>query len=281
MDREFLGDRCVGKEYNDTVILYHTNDKTSLSHNNIFSFLEDSKGRIWVATREGLNLFNEQTKTFQVFTTAAGLPHNMILDMLEDDHGTFWLSTPNGLYNAIPRQKENGLSFSLIGYDEMKNLQNREFNENAAFKTKAGELIFGGPSGFNIIDPDKIQKPFYHPVIVFTGLQILNNNIEPGELINDRVLLKQSITQLQNIDLIYKENVFSIEFASPGISYGSPDKYAYMMQSFNSDWLYTDGDHRRATYTNLDPGQYTFKVKVQNGDGSWSEVKNLQVNIHP
>lgn len=269
------------KDKTTPVFYYHTNDKTSLSHNNIFSFLEDSKGRMWVATREGLNLFNEQTKTFQVFTTAAGLPHTMILDILEDDHGTFWLSTPNGLYNAIPRQKENGLSFSLIGYDEMNNLQNREFNENAAFKTKAGELIFGGPSGFNIIDPDKIQKPVYHPVIVFTGLQILNNNIEPGELINDRVLLKQSITQLQNIDLTYKENVFSIEFASPGIAYGARDKYAYMMQGFNSDWLYTDGDHRRATYTNLDPGHYTFKVKVQNGDGTWSEEKNLQVNIQP
>lgn len=263
------------------VFYYHTNDKTSLSHNNIFSFLEDSKGRMWVATREGLNLFNEQTKNFRVFTTAAGLPHTMILDILEDDYGTFWLSTPNGLYNAIPQQKENNLSFSTIGYDEMNNLQNREFNESAALKTKAGELIFGGPSGFNIIDPDKIQKPVYHPVIVFTGLQILNKNVEPGEMINGRVLLKQSITRLQSIDLTYKENVFSIEFASPGIAYGARDKYAFMMEGFNSDWLFTDGAHRRATYTNLDPGHYTFKVKVQNGDGTWSDEKTLLVNIQP
>jgi len=265
----------------EPVFYYHTNNKTSLSHNNIFSFLEDSKGRIWVATREGLNLFNEQTKNFQVFTTADGLPHNMILDMLEDDKGSFWLSTPNGLYNAIPRQKEDRLSFSLIGYDEMNNLQNREFNENAALKTKAGELIFGGPSGFNIIDPRKIQLPVYHPVIVFTGLQILNNEVEPGELVNKRVLLKQAITRLQQLDLTYKENVFSIEFASPGVAYGTRDKYAYMMKGFNADWLYTDGDHRRATYTNLDPGHYTFMVKVQNGDGNWSDVKTLEVNIQP
>ncbi|AEV98729.1 hypothetical protein A4D02_09290 [Niastella koreensis] len=263
------------------VFYYHTNDKTSLSHNNVFSFLEDSRGRMWVVTREGLNLFNEQTKTFRVFTAADGLPHNMILEMLEDDRGTFWLSTPNGLYNAIPQQKEKGLSFSLVGYDESNNLQNREFNENAALKTKAGELIFGGPSGFNIIDPDKIQKPVYHPGIVFTGLQILNNNVEPGESIDDRILLKQSLTRLQSIDLLYKENVFSIEFASPGMEHGAPDKYAYMMQGFNADWLYTDGDHRRATYTNLDPGHYTFKVKVQNGDGTWSAEKTLQVNIKP
>ncbi|OQP60553.1 hypothetical protein A3860_33265 [Niastella vici] len=263
------------------VFYYHTNDKKSLSNNNIFCFLEDSKGRMWVATREGIDLFNEQTKNFQVFTTSDGLPHNIILDILEDDHGTFWLSTPNGLYNAIPRQKESGPAFSIIAYDEMNNLQNREFNESAALKTKAGELIFGGPSGFNIINPGDIRKPVYHRKIVFTGLQILNNDVAPGELMNGRVLLQQSVTQSQTIDLKYKENVFSIEFASLGFAYGPREKYAYMMEGFNSDWLYTDGDHRRVTYTNLDPGHYNFKVKVLNGDGTWSDVKNLQINIHP
>jgi hypothetical protein len=75
-------------------------------------------------------------------------------------------------------------------------------------------LLFGGPSGFNIINPDKIEKPSYNPKIVFTGLQIFNNNIEPGAVINDRVLLKESLSQLQSINLKYKENVFSIEFVS-------------------------------------------------------------------
>ena len=260
---------------------YHTNDKNSLSNNNIFSFLEDSKGRIWTTTREGLNLFNEQTKNFQVFTTSEGLPHNMMLDILEDNHGTYWISTPNGLYNAVLKQTENGPAFSIIGYDEMNNLQNREFNENASLKTRAGELIFGGPSGFNIIDPDKIQKLVYHPKIAFTGLQILNNNVEPGELINNRILLNQSLSKLQSIDLKYKENVFSIEFASLDFAYNSRDKYAYMMEGFNTEWLYADGDHRRATYTNLNPGHYVFKVKVLNADGLWSNVKTLQVNIEP
>lgn len=260
---------------------YHTNDKRSLSNNNIFCFLEDRTGRIWVATREGLNLFNEQTKDFQVFTTADGLPHNILLDILEDNHGTFWLSTPNGLYKAIPQHKEKGTAFSIFAYDELNNLQSREFNENAALKTKAGELIFGGPSGFNIIDPDKIQRLVYHPKIAFTGLQILNNNVEPGELINDRILLKQSLSKLQSIELKYKENVFSIEFASLDFAYSSRDKYAYMMEGFNSDWLYADGGQRRATYTNLNPGHYVFKVKVLNVDGLWSDVKTLQVNIEP
>ncbi|HEX6432574.1 MAG TPA: two-component regulator propeller domain-containing protein [Niastella sp.] len=259
----------------------HTNDKNSLSNNNVICFLEDSKGRMWVGTREGLNLFNDQTKEFQIFATSDGLPDNMILNILEDSLHTLWLSTPNGLCTAIPKESETGLELFIINYDEMNNLQNREFNDNAALKTQAGELIFGGPSGFNIINPSAIQKPDYHPKIVFTGLQILNENVEPGELINNRILLQQSLSQLHSIDLKYKENVFSIEFTSLDFAHSTRDKYAYMMQGFNADWLFADGNHRRATYTNLDPGHYVFKVKILKGDGFWSEIKTLQVNILP
>ncbi|MGZ8516823.1 MAG: two-component regulator propeller domain-containing protein, partial [Chitinophagaceae bacterium] len=257
------------------------NDKNSLSNNNVICITEDSKGRIWVGTREGLNLFNEQTKGFQTFTTSDGLPDNMILNILEDNHQALWLSTPNGLCNAIPKENKNGLVFTIIGYDETNNLQNREFNDNAALKTRAGELIFGGPSGFNIINPDKILQPVYRPKIVFTGLQILNNNVEPGELINNRILLQKSLSQLQSIDLKYKENVFSIEFASLDFAHSNPDKYAYMLEGFSSDWLYADRTQRRATFTNLNPGHYTFKVKVLNKDGVWSDIKTLQINIEP
>jgi signal transduction histidine kinase/ligand-binding sensor domain-containing protein/DNA-binding response OmpR family regulator len=263
------------------VFYQQTNGKNSLSSNDVICFLEDSKGRMWAGTRSGLNLFNEQTKSFQVFTTSDGLPDNIILNMLEDDRHTFWMSTPNGLCNATPVQKENGLGFSIINYDERNNLQNREFNENAALKTRAGELVFGGPSGFNIIDPAVIQQPAYRPKILFTGFQLMDNDIEPGELVNDRVVLKQSISQVQHIDLKYKENVFSIEFTSLDFARSARDKYAYMMEGFNADWLYADGSQRRVTYTNLSPGHYTFKVKALSRDGVWSAIKTLQINIKP
>jgi signal transduction histidine kinase/ligand-binding sensor domain-containing protein/DNA-binding response OmpR family regulator len=266
---------------NTPVFYQQTNRKNGLSNNNVSCFLEDSKGRMWVGTREGLNLFDEQTKSFQIFTTAEGLPDDMILNILEDNRHTLWISTPKGLCNAIPRQDENKIGFSIINYDEVNNLQNREFNENAALKTRTGELIFGGPSGFNIINPSAIQQPAYSPKILFTGLQLFNNNIEPGEVVNDRILLKQSISQVQHIDLKFKENVFSIEFASPDFAPGARAKYAYMMERFNADWLYADAGQRRATYTNLAPGHYIFKVKVLGRDGIWSDIKTLQINIEP
>jgi signal transduction histidine kinase/ligand-binding sensor domain-containing protein/DNA-binding response OmpR family regulator len=275
------GIALLGKDRTTAGIYQHTKEKNSLSNNTVGCFLEDSKGRIWVGTREGLNLFNEQTKTFQRFTTSDGLPDNVILNVLEDDRQTLWISTPSGLFNAIPEQKENGIGFSIINYDRMNNLQNLEFNDNAAIKTRAGELVFGGPSGFNIINPSGIQKTVQHPKIIFTSLQILNETVEPGELINDRVLLQQSLTQLKSIDLKYKENVFSIEFAALDFAHSPRDKYAYKLEGFNADWLYTDGKLRRATYTNLDPGHYTLKVKVLNNNGSWSEEKALRISIAP
>jgi signal transduction histidine kinase/ligand-binding sensor domain-containing protein/DNA-binding response OmpR family regulator len=259
----------------------HSSDKNSLVSNNVISLLEDSKGRIWVGTGEGLNLYNEQTKAFQVFTIADGLPDNIILNILEDDDQTLWISTPKGLCNVIPKQKENAIALSVINYDEMNNLQNREFNENAALKTKEGELIFGGPSGFNIINTDKIIKPVSHAKIVFTSLQILNKNVEVGEEINSRVLLHQSLPHLESINLKYKENIFSLEFASLDYSHSSRDKYAYKLQGFSNDWLYADANQRRVTYTNLDPGHYIFKVKILNAGGAWSDVKTLHINIAP
>lgn len=276
-----IGITVFEKNSTTPVFYRHTSENNSLSSDNVISLLQDSKERIWVGTAEGLSLFNEKTNSFQTFTTSNGLPDNIILNILEDNHQTLWISTPNGLCSAVPQKKENSISLFVINYDETNNLQSREFNDNAALKTRTGELVFGGPSGFNIINPDKIAIPSYHPKIVFTGLQIFNNNIEPGVIINDRVLLKESISQLQSIDLKYKENVFSIEFASLDFARSTRDKYAYMLEGFNPDWLYANGNQRQVTYTNLGPGSYTFKVKVLNGNGLWSDVKSLQINIEP
>lgn len=262
-------------------VYYESNgNKNSLSHNNIISLLEDSKGRIWVGTREGLNLFDEKTKTFKVFTSADGLPNNMILNILEDQYQSLWVSTPGGLCNITPSETEKGLGIVVFNYDEKNNLQNHEFNENAALKTRNGDLFFGGPSGFNIINPSTIRKPVVHADIVFTDLQIFNNSIEPGALINNRILLRESLVRLKSIDLKYKENMFSIEFASLDFSHGADDNYAFMLEGFNSDWIYTSGGQRRATYTNLNPGSYTFKVKVMNNN-VWSKEKKIVIKISP
>lgn len=258
-----------------------TADRNSLSNNNVISLLEDSKGRIWVGTREGLNLWNEKGRRFEIFTTAQGLPDNAILNILEDSRQHLWVATPNGLCSLVPSEQGGRTSFSVVQYNEANNLQGREFNENAALRLKSGELVFGGPGGFNIIDPARTVPPLPLRPVVFTGLQIFNQDVAVGDTVNGRVLLGQSLPETRELRLKHSENVFSIEFASLIFSQASRERYAYRLQDFNDDWLYTDGSQRRITYTNLDPGHYTFRVKVLNSRGVWSPEQTLAIYIAP
>ena len=261
---------------------YSSNNKEGgLSDNKVLVITEDSEGRFWVGTSNGLNVLDERTKTCKQFTVADGLPDNTVLNVLEDKDHTFWISTPKGLCNAVLEKNRDDTKLSVINYDEINGLQNLEFNEKAALKTRSGELFFGGPSGFNIIDPGKIKRVAFPEKIVFSGLQILNKTVNVGEMVNGRIVLPVSLPYLEEIDLKYKEDVFTLEFSSTGFLRGNSEKYAYMMGGFNTDWLYTSDNKHSATYTNLSPGQYVFKVKVLGNNGTWSDIKALKVNVKP
>lgn len=276
-----LGLSVFAKGKTEPLYYFHSGQPGGLSNNNVISLLEDSRGRVWVGTREGLNLFRPRDKKFDAFTTQDGLPDNTVLNIVEDKAGHLWISTPNGLCKVLVGVEEGVVTISTINYDETNNLQGREFNDNAALRLRSGELVFGGPEGFNIIDPSRSGKASSKPVIVFTGLQILNNTVEPGEEINGRVLLEQALPETGAIRLKYKENVFSVEFAALDFSHGTRDKYAYMLEGFNSDWLYTDALQRKVTYTNLNPGAYLLRVKTLNNSGVWSGEKTLRIVVAP
>ena len=271
------------------------NDAASLSNNYVISILEDSRGLIWVGTREGLDLFVKATRSFTTFRTGEGLPDNTILTILEDNSHNLWLSTPNGLSNMIVSTDSaagghppagphsyNGYSWRIKNYDESHGLQGREFNENAALKTREGALIFGGANGFNIFDPQRLRTGVRNSELILTDLQVFNKSVGIGEKLNGHVLLPHSITESREITLRYNENVFSIGFAVLDFLNAEKVKYAYILEGFNKDWLVSDDKTRKAVYTNLDPGHYTFKVRTANDDGSWnSQVLELGVTILP
>ncbi|RYY52621.1 MAG: hybrid sensor histidine kinase/response regulator, partial [Chitinophagaceae bacterium] len=255
----------------------------SLSNNNVISMFESGTGFIWISTREGLNLFDPATRQFRSFDRRDGLPDNTILSNTEDAKGNLWITTPNGLCNLVLRNAGSfsTLGFSVISYDVMNDLQGREFNENAAGRTRRGEILVGGPFGFNLIDPAAIATYAPHPKIVFTSFQVLNKEVTSGETVNGRVLLPEAIPLAKEINLKYGENIFSIEFAALDFSHGSNLKYAYKLEGFNKDWVYTGESERRIVYTNLDPGTYTLKVKAFNNSSTWSEEKSLLITIAP
>lgn len=265
--------------------LNRMNDKGSLSNNTVLAMYEDSRGLIWIATNGGLNLYDRTSKKFRVFTREDGLPHNSILTILEDHHRDLWVSTPHGISNLqidfAPGRKDS-LSIQFKNYDEKDGLQGIQFNENAACKTSAGELIFGGGNGFNLFKPEDIGINRRVPRVILTGFQIFNKSLAPGELVNGKVFLKKSITHTDSIALDDSDNVFSIEFAALSQFHPEKSRYQYTLEGFDKQWTMTEASQRRVTYTNLDPGHYVFKVKASNNDGVWNDTPTrLTITVLP
>jgi signal transduction histidine kinase/ligand-binding sensor domain-containing protein/DNA-binding response OmpR family regulator len=257
---------------------HDASDPNSLSNDNTYSVFQDSRRYIWIGTRDGLNLLNKEKKNFKIFRMENGLPDNIIFNVLEDNRKNLWVSTSNGLSNMLienaamtSENLNNEYKYSFKNYDETDGLQGREFNDKAAFKTGRGELVFGGANGFNIITPENIRLNRQTPKIVFTNFQIFNESVIVLRENRGRVILSKALNETRHITLKYKENVFSIEFAALSYFHPEKNKYKYILEGFNKEWLTTGSNVRKATYTNLDPGDYTFRVKASNNDGYWNE----------
>lgn len=251
---------------------HETNNPQSLSNNNVTAILEDSRKWIWVATREGLNLFNKEKGTFKVYREEDGLPDNAIVALLEDNSHNLWVSTPNGLSCiSVAKMSDGGCSASFKNYDEADGLQGKAFNENAAFKTRKGELVFGGANGINIFQPSEIKTNKTIPAVILTDFLIFNRSVKVNERFDGRVILKRAICEAKELDLKYSENIFSIEFTALNFIHPEKNRYMYKLEGFNEDWMKADGKNRKATYTNLNPGKYIFRVKASNNDNYWNE----------
>jgi signal transduction histidine kinase/ligand-binding sensor domain-containing protein/DNA-binding response OmpR family regulator len=257
---------------------------TSLSNNSILWIMEDSRRMMWIGTMEGLNMFNPRDKTFRTFRTEEGLPHNTILTILEDNDGTLWMSTPNGLSNLriIDEGRNTTHEYVFKNYDESDGLQGKQFNDNAALKTSDGQLVFGGVNGFNIFRPGELQSNVLKPTVILSDLYINNKSVKPGEALDDRIILPNAIHLTESIQVAYNQNAISIEFGA--LSYIHPEKsqYRYILEGVEKDWVTTNGLSRRATYTNLDPGDYNFRVLASNNDGVWSDHEvRLGITVLP
>lgn len=262
--------------------IHDDNNANSLITNNVNSIMQDSRGLMWIATRDGLSILNLKTNRFTSLTKQNGLPDNLIQNVLEDNNGKMWLSTSNGLCRITLTTAGSGYNFQFENFDETDGLQGREFNVNAAFKTRKGELIFGGGHGFNLFDPLSIKPNINKPKLVFTDFQLFNKSVTADEAINNHVILTKAISETPSITLNHNENVFTIEFAA--LNYFNPHKvkYQYMLAGFDKGWITDDNATHKATYTNLDGGDYTFKVKATNLDAAWNTDQiTLKINVKP
>jgi len=258
------------------------NDANSLIGDDINNITQDSRGLMWIAARGGLSILNPETNRFISLTKKEGLPDNQVLNILEDNRGAMWLSTSNGLARITLTPGNGAYKFHFESFDETDGLQGREFTANAALKTNKGELVFGGSHGFNIFDPLNIHPNIDEPKLIFTGFQLFNKTIAANEEVDGHVILSKAISATQEITLNHSENVFTIEFAA--INFFNPNKitHQYMMEGFDKGWLTASNAIRKATYTNLDGGDYTFKVRAIGRDGKWKpSYIQLKIKVLP
>jgi signal transduction histidine kinase/CheY-like chemotaxis protein/ligand-binding sensor domain-containing protein len=253
-------------------IYRHHEKQNSISNNIIFGMKEDRNGKLWIGTSSGLNRLDPATESFVHYFKKDGLPNESVFRIEEDDRGDLWISTNKGLSRFNPETKVFR-NFSIAD-----GLQEYEF-KLASCKSKSGKIYFGGINGFNEFYPDEITEIDFNPPLVITDFQIFNKPVEISE--NPDSPLKSSITETSSVTLSYKQSVISFEFASLNYTVKEKQEYAYKLDGFDAEWNYV-GIKRTATYTNLNPGEYTFLVKGQDSHGNWSEnITALSLTITP
>jgi ligand-binding sensor domain-containing protein/class 3 adenylate cyclase/predicted metal-dependent HD superfamily phosphohydrolase len=260
-----------GKDNVSFKIYQNDPDKlNTLSNNTVLSIHQDTYGYLWIGTfGGGLNKFDLNKEKFTVFTEKDGLSNNVIYGILPDGEGNIWLSTNKGISYFNLKTKE------IKNFDETDGLQSNEFNSGAFFRSPSGQLFFGGVNGFNSFYPKDITINSTKARPIITGFYLFNKPVKIGP----NEILKKDISELDKIVLKYRENVISFEFAALHYSHPLKNQHKYKLENFDEDWVEI-GNNRRANYTNLDPGEYVFKVKVANSDGVWSdEVAQIHVIV--
>jgi len=251
----------------------HDDSRNSISSNSVSCVLEDDNKNLWIATRTGLNLLNKATGQFTIYNKTNGLADNVVFGILQDEKKNLWMSTNKGIssFNPLTRQ------FSNFGVPD--GLQSNEFKVQAFCKTRSGEMYFGGINGFNRFRPENMRVVNFEPPLVITGFSIFNKIVPVTK--GSSAILTQNITETKQITLPYSSSVFSFEFASLNYTSDEKKQYAYQLEGFDKDWNYV-GETHTATYTNLDPGTYLFKVKGLNNAGQWSsKIATIQLTIKP
>ncbi|MFA0964424.1 two-component regulator propeller domain-containing protein [Roseivirga sp. BDSF3-8] len=249
----------------------------SLSGNYVISLLQDSRGSLWVGTYgQGINKFNSESETFTNYTTRHGLGNNIVYAMEEDGEGNLWLSTDYGLSSFDPETSKFRNFYTSNG------LLNNQYYWSASFKNARGKLYFGGMQGLDAFYPAWINEQTAQSEVVLTNIKLLNETVTPGRKYHGTEALGTSPMKAEELNLSYREKNFTIEFTTLDFQEPEMIRYAYILEGFEKDWHYVGSDRRFASYTNLKPGDYTFKVKASDPNGDFTqEARSLAIHIQP
>jgi signal transduction histidine kinase/ligand-binding sensor domain-containing protein/DNA-binding response OmpR family regulator len=244
----------------------------SLTDHFINAFYEDERGKLWIGTENGLKVFERHSGKFG-HMPIPGIDNNVVVSFLQDTHGRFWIANWDGLHVVDP-----SLPNEVKHYDRNDDVKGGFFYQNVCLKDPSGNLLFGGSEGFNMINPSKLLQNPAPPPVYIENFSIAHQEIEPGRAYDGEIILPRPINEVGDVVLKHSQNSLSFDFAALDFAAPAKMRYAYMLDGFDKDWTTTSSSRRFATYANLDPGSYTFKVKASKIDGRWSEHMS-SVNI--
>ncbi len=253
---------------------HELDDQDGMISNSILSlYLEEGASRmLWIGTDIGLQHYNPVTETFTTYSTEnSNLPNNYVKGIVRDQGGFLWLSTNRGLARYDPKDK----LFEAYGTEWQ--IQSADYEIGVAHSGRSGMLYFGGINGLNMFQYDALQENSVQPTVILRDLKLFDRSIlrsSPNESAN-------LITYAKNVALPHEASVITFEFAGLHYTYPENNEYAYKLVGFDSGWRRA-GSERKATYTNLEPGEYMFQVISANSDGVWNEEGAvLQLTVRP
>ena len=259
----------------DQSITHFSETSGTLANNTVYCIQPDWKGNIWVGTYGGLVKIEPKTFHTKFYRVKDGLSSNVICAIQEDEHHQLWISTHNGLSRFDPVKE---IFTNYFAYD---GVQSNEFSRNASFKTEQQNLFFGGINGITEIKKDYQDYTQQHiRDVILTDFSLFNQPVEIGDKSGKHVILNKSIVLADTVLVRERDNVFSIGFTSLELANQSRIFYEYKMVGFDEHWNVTNSSNRRATYTNLPHGTYTFFIRGVDKD-QYSNPRELTILIFP
>lgn len=250
-------------------------NKSRISSNTLTSCLID-KDNVYLGSSAGICKYIPEKDTFEVFNRKQGISDEFINALVKDKKGNIWVCTNKGISFFNLKTK------SFINFSRKDGLQADEFNMGASCVFPDGRIAFGGIKGFNIFSPDSIQIRNFIPIVNIYKLQLFNKEVGVNQKMNKQTILKQSILSTKEINLNYLNNFISFEFSAQDYTKPEAIKYQYILEGFEKEWNTCSYKYRKATYTNLEPGKYIFKVRSTNSDGVFQEnTKSIVINVKP
>ena len=267
---------------NKTVLTGNSSNLQSFTNNYITQVFEDSRGLLWVGTREGLNILNMENDELTQITEANGLCNNSVCGIAEDKSHSIWVTTSNGVSRiVVQRNHEDGtFVFGLYNYNTSDGLQSNEFNMGSILTRQDGQVLFGGLFGISKVRQNNKDEQVALPPVMLTQLFVGEEEIQIGVSYNGNVILQQALNESSKIELANSQNTFTIKFAAGNYNQGERLQFMYQLEGRDLDWRNGDALLHGVKFENLSSGTYTLHVKAVSADGAVSnQERALQIII--